>query len=93
MDVVKPRRPAILHRLVDVREGEAGGLLRAFVYFFTLLYGYYLLRPLREEMGIRALTPQQAADLAGQAVACFLQQPVNEVGREEQNLGVGAHHV
>ncbi len=53
MDVEKPRRPAILHRLVDVREGEAGGLLRAFVYFFTLLYGYYLLRPLREEMGIR----------------------------------------
>jgi ATP:ADP antiporter, AAA family len=39
--------------VVDVREGEAGGLVRAFVYFFTLLYGYYLLRPLREEMGIR----------------------------------------
>jgi AAA family ATP:ADP antiporter len=39
--------------VVDVREGEAGGLVRAFAYFFTLLYGYYLLRPLREEMGIR----------------------------------------
>jgi ATP:ADP antiporter, AAA family len=47
------RRVPILGRLVDVREGEAGGLVRAFVYFFTLLYGYYLLRPLREEMGIR----------------------------------------
>ena len=43
----------VLGRLVDVRDGEAGGLLRAFAYFFTLLYGYYLLRPLREEMGIR----------------------------------------
>jgi AAA family ATP:ADP antiporter len=39
--------------VVDVREGEAGGLLRAFLYFFTLLYGYYLVRPVREEMGIR----------------------------------------
>lgn len=39
--------------MVDVRAGEVGGLLRAFVYFLTLLYGYYLLRPLREEMGIR----------------------------------------
>ncbi|HEY6002437.1 MAG TPA: MFS transporter [Anaeromyxobacter sp.] len=38
---------------MDVREGEGGGLVRAFLYFFTLLYGYYLLRPVREEMGIR----------------------------------------
>jgi AAA family ATP:ADP antiporter len=38
---------------VDVRGAEVGGLVRAFAYFFTLLYGYYLLRPLREEMGIR----------------------------------------
>lgn len=47
------RRVPILGRVVDVREGEAGGLLRAFLYFFTLLYGYYLVRPVREEMGIR----------------------------------------
>jgi ATP:ADP antiporter, AAA family len=47
------RSVPFLGRLVDVREGEAGGLVRAFAYFFTLLYGYYLLRPLREEMGIR----------------------------------------
>ena len=47
------RRVPFLGRLVDVREGEAGALLRAFAYFFTLLYGYYLLRPVREEMGIR----------------------------------------
>ena len=47
------RRVPVLGRLLDVRGDEAGGLLRAFAYFFTLLYGYYLLRPLREEMGIR----------------------------------------
>jgi AAA family ATP:ADP antiporter len=38
---------------VDVREGEAGALLLAFSWFFALLLGYYLLRPLRDEMGIR----------------------------------------
>lgn len=47
------RRVPVLGRFVDVRAREAGGLLRAFAYFFTLLYGYYLLRPVREEMGIR----------------------------------------
>jgi AAA family ATP:ADP antiporter len=47
------RKVPVLGRAVDVREGEARGLLWAFAYFFTLLYGYYLLRPLREEMGIR----------------------------------------
>jgi AAA family ATP:ADP antiporter len=39
--------------VVEVRADEVGGLLRAFAYFFALLYGYYLLRPVREEMGIR----------------------------------------
>jgi AAA family ATP:ADP antiporter len=47
------RRVPFLGRVVDVREGEGGGLARGFVYFFTLLYGYYLIRPIREEMGIR----------------------------------------
>jgi AAA family ATP:ADP antiporter len=43
----------LLRRAVDVRDGEVAGLLWAFLYFFTLLCGYYLLRPLRDEMGIR----------------------------------------
>jgi len=46
-----PARPVpVLGRVVDVREGEAGALLWAFAYFLTLLLGYYLLRPIREEM-------------------------------------------
>jgi AAA family ATP:ADP antiporter len=36
-----------------VRAGEVRPALASFAYFFTLLCGYYLLRPLREEMGIR----------------------------------------
>ena len=43
----------LLRRMVHVREGEARAVLGSFAYFFCLLCGYYLLRPLREEMGIR----------------------------------------
>ena len=46
-------RVPVLGRAVDVRRPELAGLLWAFAYFFALLYGYYLLRPIREEMGIR----------------------------------------
>jgi AAA family ATP:ADP antiporter len=50
-----PATPAsrLLSRVVALRAGEARPVLQAFAYFFTLLCGYYLLRPLREEMGIR----------------------------------------
>lgn len=48
-----PRRVGWLARVVDVRVGEGAGLAWAFGWFFTLLAGYYLLRPIRDEMGIR----------------------------------------
>src|SRR5688572_18626612 len=41
-----------LTRVVNVRPGEARALLWSFAYFFCLLAGYYVLRPLRDEMGI-----------------------------------------
>ena len=43
-----------LERVVRVRPDEAGALLWAFVYFFCLLSSYYILRPLRDEMGVAA---------------------------------------
>ena len=42
----------MLSRIVDVKDDETGAMLWAFAYFFCLLCGYYVLRPLREEMGI-----------------------------------------
>src|SRR6476620_6711677 len=41
-----------LARIVVVRPGEMRALLWSFAYFFCLLAGYYILRPLRDEMGI-----------------------------------------
>lgn len=45
-----------LHRLVrlgvDVKPDELSALLWSFAYFFSLLCGYFVLRPIRDEMGI-----------------------------------------
>ncbi|MFW2438838.1 MAG: MFS transporter, partial [Arenicellales bacterium] len=41
-----------LQQLVNVEAGEVRAMLWAFSYFFALLCSYYILRPLRDEMGI-----------------------------------------
>src|SRR6186997_1875477 len=41
-----------LARVVSIRPGECRALAWSFAYFFCLLAGYYVLRPLRDEMGI-----------------------------------------
>lgn len=40
-------------RLVDCRAGEGRALFWSFAAFFLLLAGYYVLRPVREEMGVQ----------------------------------------
>jgi AAA family ATP:ADP antiporter len=40
----------MLKKFVNVKEGEAGPVLLSFVYFFTLMCGYAILKPLRDEM-------------------------------------------
>jgi AAA family ATP:ADP antiporter len=46
-------RPAeLLRHLVNVRPGEGAALSWAFLYFFSLLCSYYIVRPMRDEMGI-----------------------------------------
>lgn len=42
----------LLARIVSLRVGEAHALGWSFAYFFCLIAGYYILRPLRDEMGI-----------------------------------------
>jgi len=46
------RPAALLQRLVNVRPGEVSALFWAFLYFFSLLCSYYIVRPMRDEMGI-----------------------------------------
>ena len=49
---IMPAAHRLLRRLVDVRPGETVALLAGFGYFFCLLSGYYLLRPLRDPLGL-----------------------------------------
>jgi ATP:ADP antiporter, AAA family len=46
-------RVAALSRVMLVRRGELPGLIASFLYFFCLLCSYYILRPVRDEMGVR----------------------------------------
>ena len=41
-----------LRLAVDVKPGEVAALLWSFAYFFALLCGYFVLRPIRDEMGV-----------------------------------------
>ena len=43
---------SLLHRLISTRPGEARAVSLAFLYHFLVLGGYFVLRPLREEMGL-----------------------------------------
>lgn len=42
----------VLHRLVNARPGEMPALVAAFLYNFLLFSAYYILRPLRDSMGV-----------------------------------------
>jgi len=55
MNDTLPRR--WLARVVAVRPAEVRALCWSFAYFFCLLAGYYVLRPLRDEMGIAGGVP------------------------------------
>jgi AAA family ATP:ADP antiporter len=51
---VGQRLVALAERAVNVREDEVKVLFWSFGYFFCLLTSYYILRPLRDEMGVRS---------------------------------------
>ncbi|MGE0814663.1 MAG: NTP/NDP exchange transporter [Vicinamibacterales bacterium] len=48
----RPARASWLARLVDVRAGEAAAVAWAWVFFFSVLSAYYVIRPIRDDMGV-----------------------------------------
>lgn len=65
-----------LTRAVNVREDEVKALLWAFAYFFCLLTSYYILRPLRDEMGVRSGVENLQWLFSGTFVVMLLAVPV-----------------
>ena len=49
---VTPRSIRLLGRVVRIRAPEVPAALWSFAYYFCLLCSYYILRPVREEMGV-----------------------------------------
>lgn len=66
----------LLQRLVLVKEGELGALLWSAAYFFFLLSSYYVLRPVRETMGIARGADDLPWLMAGTMAAMFLANPL-----------------
>jgi AAA family ATP:ADP antiporter len=69
-----PRSPLAL--LTGVTRDERPALIWSFFYFFTLLCAYGLLRPLREEMGVRHGVERLQWLFSGTFVCMLLAQPL-----------------
>jgi len=70
-----PPREGFLGRLVKIHPGEGPALLMASGYFFFLMLGYYLLRPLREAMGIARGADKLPWLMTGTLLAMLLANP------------------
>ena len=65
----------LLRRLVLLDEGEAPALLWSAFYFFLLLFGFYLLRPVREAIGIARGADKLPWLMTGTLLAMLLANP------------------
>jgi AAA family ATP:ADP antiporter len=65
----------LLRRLVMLDEGEAPALLWSTLYFFLLLFGFYLLRPVREAIGIARGADKLPWLMTGTLLAMVLANP------------------
>lgn len=63
-------------RMLDIRPGEARAVGWSFVYFFSLLGSYYILRPIRDEMGVVAGVDQLQWLFTGTLIAMLAIVPL-----------------
>ncbi|MFZ1376977.1 MAG: hypothetical protein WAS25_10325 [Geothrix sp.] len=65
----------LLRRLVLLDEGEAPALLWSTAYFFLIFFGYYLVRPVREAIGIARGADKLPWLMTGTLIAMALANP------------------
>ncbi len=70
-----PTPSRLLRRLVLLDKGEAPALLWSTAYFFLLLFGFYLLRPVREAIGIARGADKLPWLMTGTLLAMVLANP------------------
>lgn len=66
----------LINKAVDLREGEGAALVWSFTYYFCLLCAYYILRPIRDEMGVAGGVDNLAWLFTGTLVGMMLIHPV-----------------
>ncbi len=67
---------SLVGRLVQVEPGEGPRLLLCALYFFLVLFSYYMLRPVRETMGVENGFDKLAWLMTGTLLAMLLANPV-----------------
>lgn len=73
---MSPRVGEVLRRAVDVRDEEVGALVWSFVYFFFVLASYFVIRPIRDTMGITGGVDNLAWLFTGTLAGVLLLHPV-----------------
>ncbi|MFN0245188.1 MAG: NTP/NDP exchange transporter [Planctomycetota bacterium] len=68
--------PSLIQRLFTVRTGEFAAALLAGAYFFCVLSSYYILKPIREQMGIAHGVDKLTWLYTGTFVAMLVAQPI-----------------
>src|SRR5688500_17683191 len=71
-----PALGRLLRRAVDVREHETAALLASCAYFFFILSAYYVIRPVRDEMGVAGGVDNLAWLFTGTLVGMLIMHPV-----------------
>ena len=77
-----PTPSRLLRRLVLLDKGEASALLWSTAYFFLLLFGFYLLRPVREAIGIARGADKLPWLMTGTLLAMVLANQMQEQGAQ-----------
>jgi AAA family ATP:ADP antiporter len=71
-----PALGRLLRRTVDVREHETAALVASCAYFFFVLSAYYVIRPVRDEMGVAGGVENLAWLFTGTLVGMLLVHPL-----------------
>ncbi|AMY11309.1 ADP/ATP carrier protein family protein [Luteitalea pratensis] len=64
-----------LRRLIDVRPGETAALLWASLFYFSVLFAYYVIRPIRDAMGAESGVEKLPWLFTGTLIAMLLVNP------------------
>ena len=66
----------LVRRAVDIREGEVQAVGWSFAYFFLVLASYFVIRPIRDQMGVASGADNLAWLFSGTLVGMLLLHPI-----------------